>query len=165
MQIELQTLRPFPFSQRHGSLPSPLGAELAVTRQASDAQDDRIARFSSVVRLGSLTTSCGWSNADAGCRRESKFRVESKPNVPHVMPPSLSFCQCAASANMTEDRIATANSSPIVMSASRTSFRLPKKIGKSGKVSREKNIALQKASRAPVGCFLSVARFGRDVVA
>jgi hypothetical protein len=52
---------------------------------------------------------------------------------------------------MTEDRIATANSSPIVMSASRTSFRLPKKLGKSGKVSREKNIALQKAKNSRRG--------------
>jgi hypothetical protein len=144
MQIELQTLRPVPFSQPHGSLPSSWPgswSRLAVTRQAfclrshhhvkgkppfwfsvlldprcgsthfhlgsgalsrlrsastilsnptgcfapggsrmascdstaqeSDAQDDRIARFSSVVRSGSLTTSCGWSNADAGWRRES----------------------------------------------------------------------------------------------
>jgi hypothetical protein len=142
MQIELQTLRPVPFSQRHGSLPTlgpALGAELAVTRQAfclrshhhvkgkppfwlsvlldprcgstrfhlgsgalsrlrsastmlsnptgcfapggsrragcdstaqaSDAQDDRIARFSSVVRSGSLTTSCGWSNSGPGAQR------------------------------------------------------------------------------------------------
>jgi hypothetical protein len=63
---------------------------------------------------------------------------------------------------MTEDRIATANSSPIVMSASRTSFRLPKKLGKSGKVSREKNIALQKVSRALAWIPLkSIGRFLR----
>src|SRR6202048_3230691 len=93
------------------------------------------------------------------CRVQKRiqFWVESKPNVPHVRPPSLSFCQCAASANMTEDRIATANSSPIVMSASRTSFRSPEKLGKSGKVSREKNIAPQKASRALAWIPLEIA--------
>ena len=42
------------------------------TAQASDAQDDRIARFSSVVRSGSLTTSCGWLKADAGWKSFSR---------------------------------------------------------------------------------------------
>jgi hypothetical protein len=58
-----------------------------------------------------------------GVEKRIQFRVNIRPqwskgNVPHIRPPSLSFCQCAASANMMEDRIATANSSPMVMGAS-----------------------------------------------
>src|SRR4051795_9157056 len=41
------------------------------TAQASDAQDDRIARFWYRVRSVSLTTSMGWLNARAGCSSAS----------------------------------------------------------------------------------------------
>src|SRR3989440_7764379 len=53
------------------------------TAQASDAQDERMARFSWRVRSGSFTTSRGWSKADAGCsnalRSRSKSSCEQSP--------------------------------------------------------------------------------------
>ena len=46
-------------------------AGAASTAQASDAQDDRIARFSASVRSRSSTTSCGCAKSPAGCIRSS----------------------------------------------------------------------------------------------
>jgi len=94
-----------------------------------------------------------------GAEKSIQFRVNIRPqwskgNVPHIRPPSLSFCQRAASANMMEDRIATANSSPVVMSASvKASFPRRKKLEKRAKISRGITFCTAtKAMRTPAYC-------------
>src|SRR5205823_4023226 len=62
--------------------------------------------------------------------RVGDVRQRCKRNAPHTKPPSLSFCQYAASANKMENRAATANSSPIIVAAAKQLLLLPEKLEK-----------------------------------
>ena len=66
-------------SSQVAALPSAVrrSAGFAVAAQASEAQDASMARFSFSVRSGSSTTSKGWANARAGCRRSSNPLVSN----------------------------------------------------------------------------------------
>jgi hypothetical protein len=55
--------------------------------QASDAHDARMARFSLIVRSGSLITSDGWPKARSGCKSSSGSKLPRDLSFMSDLPP------------------------------------------------------------------------------